>query len=327
MNQIRRRFLLSVIAVTVPGRLFGQTASATPRIAVYVPGSRETHGSFVGAFQQGMREFGYAEGRNVVYDLRWAEGRVEKAPELIRDILQQKPNVIVTMGSPIAQAAKSATSTVPIVMASAGDPVGQGLVASLSRPGGNITGISLMVESTIAKEIEMLREVIPNANRIAVLVNPKNPFYQTVLPELESTATKLHVQLLRTDITNLESLDSALSAVAAQHPEALIVTSDGLFQANRKKLVEFAARHRIPATYPQSEFVIDGGLMSYVPSVTWRFHRAAYYVHRILKGAKPGELPVEQPTNVELFVNRKTARTLGITIPQSVLVRADRVIE
>lgn len=309
------------------GALFAQATPPAPRIAVYVPGSRGTHGGFVETFQRGMQELGYREGRNIVYDLRFADGRAEKAPEVIRDILRQNPTVIVTMGSPIAQAAKAATTTVPVVMASAGDPVGQGLVASLARPGGNITGISLMVEAAISKEIDLLREVVPAAKRIAVLVNPLNPFYRTVLPELEATATKMRVQLLRTDITTADVFESGLSAVAAQRPDAMLVTSDGLFQASRKRLVEFAAQHRIPASYPQSEFVAEGGLMSYAPSVSWRFHRAANFVHRILKGAKPSELPVEQASRFELFVNQKTAAVLGLTIPQSILVRADRVIE
>ena len=325
MKPYRRKVLIGLAAsIAAPGMLHGQTV---PRVAVLAPGSRGSHGSYVEAFRKGMQELGYAEGRNVAYDIRWTEGRIEPLPEILRDVLRLNPTVIVAQSSPAVQAAKAATATVPIVIASAGDPIAQGLVTSLVRPGGNITGISLLVEETIAKEIELLHQVVPNATRVALLVNPLNPFYRSVLPRIEAAAEKLKVRLLRTDITNAEGLDAGLAAVAAHRPQALIVTSDSVFGTHRKQIIEFTARNRIPTMYAWGEAVNEGGLMSYVPSMSWRYHRAASYVGRILKGANAGDLPMEQPTRFELVVNQKTAKALGITIPQSVLVSADRVIE
>jgi putative ABC transport system substrate-binding protein len=290
-------------------------------------GSRETHGAYFEEFRIGMHELGYAEGRNVTYDVRWAEGRMDRFPDIAKDVVGHKPAVIVIGGSAATRAAKAASSMIPIVMASVGDPVGAGFIASLSRPGGNITGIAIMADTLASKEIEVLRQLVPRATRIAMLFNPTNPSYVSIWKESEAAAAKLGVRLLRIDVSHADELDKGFAAVAAQRPDALIVSSDGLFTGQRDRVIAFAARARIPALYSTSGQVAAGGLVSYASSVEWRYRKAATYVDKILKGAKPGELPVEQPTQVELAINLKTAKALGLTIPQEVLLRADRVIE
>ncbi len=304
-----------------------QPATTPPRIAIMLIGFRDVHGSYYEAFREGMRALGYSEGRNVVYDVRWAEGRLERFPDMAKDAVAQKPAVIVVGGTPATAAAKAATSTIPIVMASVGDPVGAGFIASLARPGGNITGIAIMADTLVSKELELLRQLVPGATRIAVLHNSTNRSYVSILKEMEAAAAKLGLRLLRVDVTHANRLESGLAEIAAQRPDALIVSSDGIFSSQQKTIVPFAARNRIPALYSTSTQVAAGGLVSYASSVEWRYRRAATYVDKILKGAKPGDLPVEQPTGVELVINMKTARALGLTISPELLLRADKVIE
>jgi putative tryptophan/tyrosine transport system substrate-binding protein len=304
-----------------------QTPASTPRIAMIHNGYRDVSGASYDALREGMRELGYMEGRNVIYDVRWAEGRLERLPDIARAVVAHKPAVIVVGGTPATTAAKAATSTIPIVMASVGDPVGAGFIASLARPAGNITGIAIMADTLVSKELELLRQLVPGATRITVLHNSTNRSYASILKAMDVAATKLGVRLLRVDVTHADRLESGLAEVAAQRPDALIVSSDGIFTSQQKIIIPFAARNRIPALYSTSTQVAAGGLVSYASNVEWRYRRAATFVDKILKGANPGDLPAEQPTGVELVINLKTAKALGLTIPQELLLRANKVIE
>lgn len=324
----RRKLLLGLAASTmVPRALLGQTAKTLPRVAVLFNGSPETDKAFVKSFLNTMRELGYVDGRSFVLDVRHAEGRNDRLPEIIAEMLVRKPVAIVVSGSHAVWAAKKATTAVPIVMASVGDPVGQGLVASLARPGGNITGVAILTEAVALKRMELLRELFPKASRFGRLANPSNPFSRLVTKEMEAAAGRLGVELLTFNAASSGELDNALAAIADQRPPALLVGADGLFSTLRKKIVESLARSRIPAIYSTGDAVIDGGLMSYSHTLAETYPKSASYVHRILKGAKPADLPIEQPTRFELIVNLKTARAIGVKIPPSVLLRADRVIE
>ena len=282
----------------------------------------------VEAFRQGLRDLGYVEGRHVVIEYRWAEGRYERFPDLVADLVSRKVDFVVTAGTPGSLAAKRATQTIPIVMAVSGDPVGAGLVASLARPGGNITGSTTIVQELEGKRLELLREVVPKLSRLAVLGNPANPVTEIVFRQTQVAAGTLRVGLQPlVEVRSVDQLEAAFAAIARARPQAFAVIADRFLLAHRERIVEFAARRRLPAIYPFREFVDAGGLMSYSPSYTDLFRRAAGFVDRILNGAKPGALPVEEPRKFELVVNLKTAKALGLTIPPSVLIRADQVIQ
>jgi putative tryptophan/tyrosine transport system substrate-binding protein len=278
------------------------------------------------AFRQGLLDAGYVEGRDVLIEWRSANGDYARGPELVTDLIQHKVEVIVVSNTPDAQAAKRATSTIPIIMVSVADPVGSGLVASLSHPGGNITGLSMMYADISAKQLQLLKEAIPRLTGVAVLWNPDNPYHPKAVQELKTAASSLSMELSLVGVRTPEQFDAAFSDVGRAHVNALYVINDGAFFGHRATLLKLASKARLPVIYGQREVVHEGGLMSYGPDlvVTWR--RAADYVDRILKGAKPGDLPVEQPTRFELVVNLKTAKALGITIPGSILIRADEVI-
>jgi len=298
-----------------------------PRVAILFNGTPETHRTFYEAFLRGMNESGYANGRNVVLDVRWAETRLDRLPEIIAGMLRLNPEVIVVAGSQAVRAAKAVTATVPIVMASVGDPVGQGLIASLARPGGNVTGIAVPSEVLMAKILEQLHELVPKASRIGVLTNPSNPVHPIAWKQTEAAAKLLGVSLLRYEASGVGELERALGAIADQRPHAVVVSADALFNSFRRRIVRFAAGKRIPVGFFCREAVNEGGLMSYSPSIAENHFLSASYVHRILKGAKPHELPVEQPMDFELFVNVRTAKALGITIPQSVIASAEELID
>lgn len=326
----RRRALLLVLAAAsfaAPGRLLSQVAKPLPRVGIIFNGTADTDKIFIESFFREMRELGYVNARNVEFDVRYAEGRNDRWPELIGELLGRRPDVIALGGSVAIQAARKATSTVPIVMVSVANPVAQGLVASLARPGGNITGNAILTEVVALKRLELLREVLPKVPRFAYLGNPSNPVYQPVRLEMNLAARKLGVELVHVNATNSGELDEALSTIRDQRLPALMVAEDSVLLVLHKKIVEALLRNRIPSMFPQSLHVAEGGLMSYGVKLTDLSRKSAVYVHRILSGAKPADLPVEQPTQFELTVNLKTARALGITIPQSVLLRADRVIE
>jgi putative ABC transport system substrate-binding protein len=282
----------------------------------------------VDAFRQGLRELGYVEGRSVVLEIRAAEGESERLPELARELVRLKPDVIVATSDPAIAAVKRETQTIPIVMAFSTDPAGTGFVASLARPGGNVTGLSTISPELSGKRLELLREVVPGLSRVAMLWNPDARGNLLDYKETETLARSLRLELQSVELSSVEDLDRAFAAVTKGRAQALIVPSGNpVVVTKRSQVTSLAQRHRLPAVYNAKEFVMDGGLMSYGPSVQDMFRRAAVYVDKILKGAKPGDLPVEQPTKFELAINLKTAKVLGLTIPPSLLQRADHVIQ
>ncbi len=278
-------------------------------------------------FRQGLRELGYLEGQNLSIEYRWSEGKTDRFPALAADLARLKVDVIVVVGTPAALAAKSATGTIPVVMAAVGDPVATGLVSSLGRPGGNVTGLSVVHAELEGKRVELLKEMLPRLRRMGVLWNPANQASAVGLKLLRTSAEAAGVTLKPFGAREPAELEGALSEIARERPDALNVHVDPVFYAYRGRIVEFAAKNRLPAMYAAREFVDGGGLVSYSPSFVDVFRRAATYVDKILKGARPGDLPVEQPTRFELVVNLKTAKALGLTIPPSVLIRADHVIQ
>jgi putative ABC transport system substrate-binding protein len=268
------------------------------------------------------------EGENLVIERRWAEGRVERFPSLAAELVRLKVEVIVAGPTPPAVAAKNATGTIPIVMWGVGDPVGQGLVASLARPGGNVTGLSFSVGwETFGKGLELLKETVPKVRRVAVLSNPANASHALAIENVKVAARSLGVQLQLLEARGPEEFEGAFAAMAKERVAALLVPTDPVFFLHRARLAELAAKNRLPSVHSLREYVEAGGLMSYGPSLLDLLRRAATFVDKILKGAKPADLPVEQPTKFELVINLKTAKALGLTIPQSLLLRTDQVIE
>ncbi len=279
-------------------------------------------------FRQGLRELGWVEGQNIVIDYRFAEGRFDRLPDLAAELVRLKVDIIVAAPTPAAVAAKNATETIPIVMISVGEPVGLGLIASLARPGGNITGLSYNVGPELfGKGLELLKETVPKVRRVAILSNPANPAQPLFIRDVNVAARSLGVQLQLLEARGPSDFDGAFAAMARERVGALLVVAESLFILHRTRLADLAARNRLPTAYGTRESVEAGGLMSYGPSLSDFFRRAATYVDKILKGAKPADLPVEQPTKFELVINLKTAKALGLTIPRSVLIRADKVIE
>lgn len=281
------------------------------------------------AFRQGLREAGYVEGKNVIIEARFAEGRQGRLPELVAEVLRLKIDVLVCGSTNTVLAAKKATTTVPIVFASVFDPVQSGIVTSLPRPGGNVTGTALGVGGSdfAGKWVEVLREASPQVSRVAVLYNAANPASSRSVNEIHPAARTLNVKLDIYDARNVASLDASLTAIETSGAQGVIVTNDPLFTANRVKLVRFAADKRLPAIYFFRAFAEVGGLLTYGPSFEESYRKAATYVDKILKGAKPADLPVEQSTRFELIINLRAAKAIGLLVPQSLLVRADQIIE
>src|SRR2546423_8609380 len=281
---------------------------------------------FVEAFLEGRRALGYVEGQHFVLEYRGAEGQFEGFPDLAAELVRLKVEVIVAQGTPAALAAKHATTTIPIVMVGVGDPVGSGLVASLARPGGNITGLSNLSHELVGKQLEFLKDVLPTVSRVAVLWNPANPAHALQVREADVAAQRLGIQLHRVEVRSPDAFDSAFAAMTSAHAGALLVVADSMFFQHRRRLAELAATSRLPTMHNIRPFVEAGGLMAYGPSPLDIRRRAAIYVDKILKGAKPADLPVEQPTKFDLVINLKTAQALGITIPPPLLMLADEVI-
>ena len=281
------------------------------------------------AFRQGLRELGWVEGQNIVIDYRFAEGRSDRLTDLAAELVRLKVDIIVAVATQGVAAAKNATETIPIVMISgSADPVGLGFIASLARPGGNVTGLSYSVGPEIlGKGLELLKEIVPKVRRVAILSNPASPVQPLFIREVKVAARSLGVQLQLLEARGPNEFDGAFAAMAKERVGALLVVADSIFILHRTRLADLAARSRLPAAYGGRENVEAGGLMSYGPSVRDLFRRAATFVDKILKGAKPADLPVEQPTKFELVINLKTAKALGLTIPPSVLIRADEVIQ
>ncbi|MBI3637420.1 MAG: ABC transporter substrate-binding protein [Candidatus Rokubacteria bacterium] len=304
-----------------------QQRGQLPRIGYLGTTSASLEPELLKAFREGLRDLGYVEGQNIVIEYRWAEGNYRRFPDLVADLLSLKVDLIVTAGTPSALAAKRATKTTPIVMAVTGDAVGAGLVSSLARPGGNLTGLTTMIPELEGKRLELLREVLPKLTTIAVLLNTANPFVAIAWTQTQVSAQALGLTVQPVELRGPKELEDAFAKVARQRPSAITMVADRFLLAHRTQIVDFVAKERLPAIYPYREFVFAGGLMSYSPSYEDLFRRSAAYVDKILKGAKPGDLPVEQPTKFELLVSTKTAKTLGLTIPPSLLLRADHVVE
>ena len=314
-----------VVSLTLESLVSGaQQATKIWRIGFVEAGSSSVNRHFAEAFRQGLKELGYVEGQNIVIEERWAEGRTEHFPALLAELLRLKMDVIVQASSPGAVAAKQATTTVPIVFVGVGDPVGMELVTSLARPGGNLTGLSLAwPEGLAGKWVELLKATAPSVSHAALLFNPVGTSW---IKQTQVAASALGVRLQEFQVRDAKDIDRAFAGMARAHLGALIVLTDPLTLRHRTRVVQLAASNGLTAVYSFGEFVRAGGLLAYGPSVTEMFHRAAAYVDKILKGAKPAALPVEQPTKFELMINLKTAKALGLTIPQSILVRADEII-
>jgi len=312
-----------VLAVFAPATSLAQQKPKVPHIGFL---RAEAPDFLLDAFRDGLRELGYVEGQTVVIEQRWAYGRFEKLPEMANELVRMKVDVIVTASTPAVLAVKRATSTIPVVIAASGDPVANGFVTSLAHPGGNITGLTIMIEELAVKRLEILKECVPRASRVAVLWSAANPSYASIVKNIEGAAPRVKLQPELIKVFGPDQVDSALAEVARSHADALYVFEDPVFRSNSKPISDFAAKHRLPTIYGGSEFVHDGGLLSYGPSFAEMFRRAAGYVDKILKGAKPADLPIEQLSKFELAVNLRTARALGLTIPESILVRADEVV-
>ena len=318
--------ILALGLTFAPVAAVAQQAEKIYRIGFLGPSSLSTHASRVEAFRAGLRELGYVEGKNIRIEYRWADGKYERLPDLAGELVGLRVDVLVTFGTSGAIAAKQTTLTIPIVMAGTGDAVATGLVASLARPAGNITGLTLFIPELMAKRLELLKEAVPRAGRAAVLVHPDNAANAPVLKAMESTARSLNVELQRFEARRSSDFDSAFSSMAKSRVDVVVVTDDPFFNANARAIANLAVKKRFPAAGP-GEFVGAGGSIGYSVNFPDMFRRAAYFVDKILKGAKPADLPVEQPTKFELVINMKTAKALRLTIPQSLLVRADEIIQ
>jgi putative ABC transport system substrate-binding protein len=279
------------------------------------------------AWRQGLSDTGYVEGQNVAIEYRWAEGRYDRLPALAAELVGLKIDVIVAGSIPAALAAKNATATIPIVFTNVSDPVGAGLVASLARPGGNLTGFGAITVELMPKRLELLSELVPQAGVMALLVNPNNPETERVISDMREAARAKGVQLPILKAGSESEIDAAFAALVQQQADALVVGPDAFFVSRTDQFATLASRHAVPAIYASRGFAVAGGLLSYGPSITANNRQVGIYIGKILKGAKPADLPVQQPTSFELVVNLKTARALGLTIPQSFLARADEVIE
>jgi putative ABC transport system substrate-binding protein len=305
----------------------GYKATRTVTIGYLGNSSSSLESNLIAAFREGMREHGYVEGKNLVIKYQWAEGREERYASLARELVRLKPNVILTAGTPGTLAAMKATQSIPIVAASLGDPVGARLVSSLAKPGGNVTGLSTLGPELEGKRLELFKQAVPKLARVTALLNPANPFTPLAWKATRAAAETLGMKLEALEIRNPDELRAAFAALSMSRPDGVIVVPDRILLAYRAPILEFVARNGIPGMFSFHEFAQEGGLMAYGPDYTDVFRRAATYVHKILNGAKPADLPIEEPTKFELVINMKTARQLGLTIPQSLLVRADKLIE
>jgi putative ABC transport system substrate-binding protein len=323
---------LSVVAVSILATALATDAQPTGSIHrigyLGIASATAPQRPVVEAFRQGLRELGWVEGQTIAVDYRFAEGRFDLLPDLAAELVRLKVHIIAAGPTPAAVAAKTATGTIPIVMWGVGDPVGLGLIASLARPGGNVTGLSFSVGmDTFGKGLEILKEAVPRIRRVAILSNPANPAHALAISNVKAAAPSLGVQLELLEAREPNQFDGAFAAMAKGRAEALLVVSDSMFVIHRARLADLAAKNRVPSMYGVRENVDAGGLISYGPSTVAASRRAAAFVDKILRGAKPADLPVEQPTEFELVINLKTAKTLGLTIPQSLLLRVNEVIE
>src|SRR5262245_6200624 len=327
---MKRKITVLMLCVMLFALCFPAVAQRTkkvPRIGFLIAATRDTQSARTEAFRQGLRELGYIEGQNVAVEYRYAEGRTDRLPELAADLVRLQVDLIVASNNIVARDASNATKIIPIVIASGADPVAAGLVVSLARPGGNVTGLTNLTTDLGVKRLELLKEVLPKLARVAVLPSPGSLGLE--LKEIEATAPALKIQLHIMEVRVADDLERAFEVATKARAGALAVTADptGLFVANRKRIVELAAKKRLPAIYPSTNYVNAGGLMSYASNDLENYRHAAIYVDKILKGSKPADLPVEQPTKFEFIINLKAAKQIGLTIPPNVLARADKVIK
>jgi ABC-type uncharacterized transport system substrate-binding protein len=326
---VRRRDFITVLSGVAAWPLTARAQQPAMQMIGYLgSGSPDTSVRSVAAFRKGLNETGYVEGQNVTVEYRWLEGQYDRLPALLADLVRRRVAVIATTTSPAALAAKAATATIPIVFSVGEDPVRLGLVASLARPGGNLTGMNFLVQEVAAKRLRLLHDLVPKAVRVAVLVNPANaPSSETTLRDVKEAAPILGLQIQILNATSIGEIDAAFATLAREHPDALFVAADGFFAIRRAQFVTLAARDRIPAAYGDRDTAAAGGMMSYGTSISDMFHNVGVYTGNILKGTKPADLPVVQPTKFELVINLKTARALGLEVPPMLLARADEVIE
>jgi putative ABC transport system substrate-binding protein len=303
-----------------------EQAPKIPRVGVLDPASPTAPSRSIKAFHQGLREFGYAEGKNIIIEYRYAEGKPDLLPELANDLVRLKVDVIVTVAAAAIRAAKDATKTIPIVFAAAADPVGDGFVSSLARPGGNVTGLTLLDPELNGKRLELLKEAFPKVTRVAFFWRLGGAIGDLRFKEAEAVAQAMGLRLLSAGLREPEDLESVFEAIKIARVQALTSTPSPLFSIHRSSIFDFAVKNRLPAIYPSGAFVEAGGLMGYGPDAVDNSRRAAIYVDKILKGAKPADLPVQQPTKFEFVINLKTAKQIALTIPPNVLARADKVI-
>jgi putative tryptophan/tyrosine transport system substrate-binding protein len=296
------------------------------RIGILLVGSPAFYSAWIDVFRQALKELGYMEGKNIAIEYRYAEGKADRLPFLAAELVGLKVDVIVSSSTPSVLAAKQATNTIPTVFVSIADPVASGLVASLARPGGNITGLSIVAVELSGKRLELLKEAVPNIARVAFLWNSANPAQAPQWREAQAAAQVLGLQLQSLEVRSSNDFDSAFEAALRERAQALVTTPAALLGAHLKRIVEFAAKNRLPAMYGNPQFVDAGGLMSYAPDYTVQYRRASTYVEKLLKGAKPADLPVEQPMKFEFIINLKAAKQIGLTVPPNVLARADKVI-
>jgi len=326
MKKILRLFTFVVSLVGCVGMAQAQQATKIPRIGFLSATSLSAVSARIESFRRGLRELGYVEGKNIVIELRSVEGKFDRVSELAAELVRLNVDVIVTAGSASTRPAKEATVTIPIVMGFDNDPVGSGFVASLARPGGNITGLSILSPEISGKQLELLKEIVPRLARVAVLGDSTEPGNAQALKEIELAAGAFGVKLQYLDVLGPKDIETAFRAANKGRADAVLLLPSPILLSQRTQLAELAAKSRLPATYSRPEYVEDGGLMSYGASITDLFRRAATYVDKILKGAKPADLPVEQPIKFELVINLKAAKQIGLTIPPNVLARADKVI-
>jgi putative ABC transport system substrate-binding protein len=327
---VKRREFISLLggaAAAWPLAVRAQQLSRVPRIGVLLLGTPTSFAPRTQAFVEGLRDLGYVEGRTVAIEWKWGQDRDDLLPDLAAELVRSQVDVIVTAGTPPTKALKNATRTIPIVMAIVGDPVAAGLVDSLARPGGNATGFSIVATDLSGRRLQLLKEIVPGLSSVAVMSNLANPQSQMELRETQSAARRLDLRLHSVPISADTSIENAFEKIKKEPVQALIVVTDAILYSQRSQILDLAAGNRLPAMYPYRDFPEAGGLMSYAPSDRDLFRRAASYVDRILKGANPGDLPVEQPTKFELVINLKTAKALGLAVPPTLLASADEVIE
>jgi putative tryptophan/tyrosine transport system substrate-binding protein len=327
---MRRREVITILGGAAAAWPLGAARAqqpAMPVIGYLSSGSPAVFAELLAAFRQGLKETGYVEGQNVAIEYHWAEGRFDRLPHLAADLVQRRVALITTTGVTSSLAAKAASSTIPVVFLSQGDPVKEGLVASFNRPGGNATGMSLLTGPLVAKRLELVRQLVPGDGRVAYLMNPRAPEAEFYLGELQTAARTIGQQIIVVDASREHDIDSAFGTLVQQRAGSLIVSTDGYLFSRRDQIIALAARHKIPTVYDRREFVAVQGLISYGTHLADAYRQNGVYAGRILNGEKPADLPVVQPTKFELVINLKTAKALGLEVPPTLLARADEVIE